>query len=244
MSHNIQAWVVFFQPLFLLFFVGFTDAECDPPCSTETSIQQEFCGRDDKCHSYSCQNWYQYGPKKFTTYKDQARPELVCKDIADDDIDTHQYLGKAGILYGCNQLAKLKQSFTKECIAPLDSNTTFTCHEMSFNTNFASFIAKVNDTNITCGDLEPKYFYLNWIGYETTLFGGEDFRTLAFSSTFNQTMAYKTIYSELVSNETFKTVPNNTSDDNPDDDNSSSIIELRLSTFLWTSILVLASTLL
>lgn len=167
---------------------------------------------------------------------------MVCKDIDDDEIDTHQYLGKAGILYGCNQLANLKQSFTKECIAPLDTNTTFTCHEMSSNTNFASFIAKVNDTNITCGNIEPKFLYLNWIGYETVLFGGADFRTLAFSSTFNETMAYTTIYSELVSNETFRTVPNNTNEENPDDDNGSSMIDLRLSTFVWTSILVIAST--
>lgn len=203
---------------------------------------QEFCGKDDMCHSFSCENWYLYGNEQYTTYKNQDQPALVCSDIDVDDDNDYKYLGKAGIYHGCSVTIGLHQSFTQECFAQLDNYTNFTCHEMSSGSDYSPFIEKINSTNITCeGAKDPAYLYVNWMGYDTK-FGDSSIVSAVGSQTFNETKASKTIYSALVSGEVFNSKVNNTGDDDDDDPNGSFTIDLRMSNFVWTSILLIAFT--
>ena len=77
---------------------------------------QEFCGKDDNRHFYSCENWYLYGGKQYTTYKDQKQPELVCSDLEVGDSNAFNYLGKSGVHYGCSISSGLRQPFTQKML--------------------------------------------------------------------------------------------------------------------------------
>jgi hypothetical protein len=169
------------------------NAACDPPCSS--SNDKEFCGVDDICHEYSCNNWYQYGDMKYTRYQNLSAPALECQDInTNDNDDDYIYLARAGIIHGCSTATGDLFPFTKECFAKFNEQTNFTCREMSSNTNFTSYIDNMNEKNITCSDdRDPIYLYVNWLGFDTYL-GQANFNTMSVSSTFNETLSMKTMY--------------------------------------------------
>ena len=170
-------------------------ASCDLTCDSNAL---EFCGSDGFCHNYSCENWYEFGNVRSnaTAYYQS----LVCNDISFDE-DSYEYNVAFGVYFGCNITFSLRQSFTRECVAYLDEYSTFRCHEMSESTDFQSFIDGNENNNLACND-DPRYMYINWIGSDD-YFGKESVSLLSMSSEFNQTLAERTVYAYLTSNETF-----------------------------------------
>ena len=93
-SFNMLSIIVF---LVLLAAVApFTQAQhyypfdCEPHC-----LGTEFCGVDRTCHTWSCDNFYQYGDTSYTAYDESI--SLICQDEA-APVDLFDY----GVIYGCS----------------------------------------------------------------------------------------------------------------------------------------------
>ena len=184
-------------------------SECIPNCDTDA---KEFCGLNDKCYQYSCENWYQYGDIKYTRHRTLEAPALTCQDI-DPEEDSYEYLGMAGIVHGCNVKTGTRMPFTRECTAILDDEANFTCHEMSPNTDFQTYIDQVDNETINCANNETAlYIYANWVSFDTFVGEGKS-SSFSLSKAFNSSLAGKTIYSSLVAD--YPNGPPNITD--PDD---------------------------
>mmetsp|Transcript_5288 Transcript_5288/g.6794 ORF Transcript_5288/g.6794 Transcript_5288/m.6794 type:complete len:230 (-) Transcript_5288:41-730(-) len=177
----------------LIFMIGRIDAACEPECNSQN---KEFCGIDDQCHYYSCETWFQLGDVKYTGYNLTSTPMLQCEDINSDE-DDYDYLGTSGIFYGCSVATGLEQKFTRQCFAELDEHTNFTCREMSTSTDFESYVDLVNNTSFSC-DKDPAFLYVNWVGYDIYT-EDRNVWTFSVSTTFNESLATKTIYAALES---------------------------------------------
>ena len=103
----------------------------------------EFSGVDGLCHSYSCKNWYQHGPRNFTGYLEESPDPLVCQDLPNfPDV----FYGS--VSFRCNSLTPepIQMGFNRKCTANPSGgpSTLFTCYELSDNTDFAPFLDEVN----------------------------------------------------------------------------------------------------
>ncbi len=194
------------------------NSECVPECDTDA---KEFCGLDNKCYPYSCENWYQHGDFKYTRHRTLEAPALTCRDIDVEEEGSYEYRGVAGIVYGCNIFSGVRKPFTRECTAALDDLANFTCREMSPNTDFQPFIDEVSSKNMTCTNENdvPLYMYANWIGFDTFV-GESSISSFSLTKTFNSSVAGKTIYSSLVAH--YPNGPPNITDPNGEDPNGSS----------------------
>ena len=221
--------------------------KCNPECK---SHELEFCGSDDRCHPHSCENWYNYGDKKYTRHKNITSPTLECQSISPSVSDSYNYHALSGVFYGCNVTTGTSVSYTRECVAEFDKYTNFTCHEMSLDrinigtgaannstvsAQFQEFIDNNNIENVTCLHGDPKYLYVNWVGFDTHV-GESHIWTLSISSEFNETLAMRTMYAALVSNQT--DVVGNQNEVEDDDINYSGQSQPIMDIFLWSTILV------
>jgi hypothetical protein len=188
---------------------------------------KEFCGTDDICHDFSCENWYLYGNERFTRHNNIAAPTLECQEIAPDGNNLYQ--GTAGIFYGCNSTTPIRQNFNRECIANINEKTNFVCREFGPETDFQSFIDDADNSTTTCESGSPIYTYLSWLGFNTYL-GVSSSSSPTFSSQFGKSLAMKTIYSYLNSTEK----PSDNTIPAPEDPNASSEIKLGVNVYVWT----------
>ena len=144
-----------------------------------TCVLGFFCGIDGLCHEFSCDKWYQYGPRKFTGYLDNAfSPEsLVCEDIpatqpGSDEVPHYSVdfrcLSQLNPSQVVNGMAfTIAMGFTRKCTANPSGTpaTEFTCYELAASTDFGSFLAKVGSYGLECTDDEytgpiyPKFEY-------------------------------------------------------------------------------------
>lgn len=187
---------------------GNIEASCNATCDSDAL---EFCGSDGFCHNYSCENWYEFGNVRSNTTG--YYQSLVCNDISIDE-GSYEYNIAFGVYFGCNITFSLRQSFTRECVAYLDEYSTFRCHEMGESTDFQSFLDGNENNTLAC-KADPKYMYVNWIGSNNYL-GTDSVSLLSMSSEFNQTLAERTMYAYLTSNETFGgSPPTTTPKENP-----------------------------
>lgn len=126
----------------------------------------EFYGVDGLCHSYSCMNWYQHGPRNFTGYLEESPDPLVCQDLPNfPDV----FYGS--VSFRCHSLTPepIQMGFNRKCTANPSGgpSTLFTCYELSDNTDFAPFLDEVNASlasgfscaNDTVETGYPKYTY-------------------------------------------------------------------------------------
>lgn len=60
-------------------FVPFGTNGCDAPCD-----KAQFCGNDNRCHDYSCDEIYEFGHTGFTRYSPDTSEKLHCVTFDDD----------------------------------------------------------------------------------------------------------------------------------------------------------------
>jgi len=180
---------------------GFCGA--DNQCYPYTSVNANncsgtcdgFCGADNQCHQYTCQNWYEFGPHRFTGNAIVSPEPLTCQNIpaTGAEISTVQFR--------CRDLSPrpIAMGFTRRCSANpnASSATNFTCYEMAANTDFQPFLLHVNVTGLTCNNNSPydetgypKFVYSVTVRSERPKSGEEWFLTSHNStSEFNATLA-------------------------------------------------------
>ena len=140
-----------------------------------TCVLGFFCGIDGLCHEFSCDKWYQYGPRKFTGYLDNAfSPEsLVCEDIpatqpGSDEVPHYSVdfrcLSQLNPSQVVNGMAfTIAMGFTRKCTANPSGTpaTEFTCYELAASTDFGPFLANVESSGLECpGETGyPKFLY-------------------------------------------------------------------------------------
>eukprot|EP01083_Nonionella_stella_P052444 139117_1 len=128
------------------------------PTGCDSCPVGEFCGIDGDCHTYSCDEWYQFANTNFTDY-DSNLP-LSCEDGEYPDVNN------AGVIFGCTGFSgsiptppkAVAQQFTKKCTREdEDKLQTFVCYEMANATNFQPFIAESQGATIDAcsGDGHP-----------------------------------------------------------------------------------------
>jgi hypothetical protein len=189
--------------------------------------KKRFCGVDSLCRPYSCQSWYEYGPRNLTGYDESFQEPLTCQDIP---VDPEVFY--SGIRYGCYETIppRIKQGFTKQCATnPAGPSISFTCYEMATNTNFQPYLDEVTTSGLTCkNDTEiPNFGYYvtyslrNKTGGYTVLTAGAD---STFS--FNATLALSTMYSEFILEEELSPGPTDSPTANPTNSPTSSTFAL------------------
>lgn len=125
----------------------------------------EFCGVDGQCHIYSCEDWYEFGPRNFTGF-DSASP-LVCQDIGitqpDDFYDVVYY---HSVSFRCRSVTPngIRMGFNNKC-SVAGTNSAFTCYGLATNTDFQPFLDEAAESQLNCTDVEyddtsyPKFDY-------------------------------------------------------------------------------------
>lgn len=127
----------------------------------------EFCGEDQKCWPYSCQNLYRYGDKTFSGNLDGA--PLTCEPFPSGTSST--LAAAYSTVFACAQTnsteaALFALKFNEVCTAPLNRNShIFTCYQLSNTTNVTEYIDRtVNTAGFGCPDgtnqsTPPLYYY-------------------------------------------------------------------------------------
>jgi len=124
----------------------------------------QFCGRDDQCHPYSCQAWYEFGPVQSTGVQHiggSSSHGLTCKDIdLTEPYKPNSILDKSDVYvpsvsFQCTETSTpIGFGFNRRCSAKTGPHgvSDFTCYELAANTNFQPFLAKVTPTNLRCAN--------------------------------------------------------------------------------------------
>lgn len=168
----------------------------------------QFCGRDDQCHPYSCQAWYEFGPVQFTGVQHidgSSSNGLTCKDIdLTEPYKPNSILDRSDVYVPSVSFQCTKTStpigfgFNKRCSAKTGPHgvSDFTCYELAAHTDFQPFLAKVTPTNLRCGngtnttDEDAMFTYEITVRSEISTDGRIDFSE-GFDATkvFNKTLA-------------------------------------------------------
>ena len=170
-----------------------------------------FCGIDGNCHYYSCENWYRYYSTNFTigsggagdeedSPTTSASPQLVdlsltCEDIpltnpGNDDGDDVFY---ASVSYRCISLIPepISMGFNRKCtgntLSP--STSSFTCYELSENTDFGPFLAQAQKSNLNCTD--DLYDETGWPKFTySVVYSTEIENVVVSTSAYNETSEF------------------------------------------------------
>lgn len=135
--------------------------ECEPGAGG-------FCGVDGHCHQYTCESFYEFGPRNFTGYDDASPSELVCGDIPTTEprSTAEGSVDYPSVSFRCVSLTPtpISLGFTRRCIAATSPNSNFTCYGLAANTHFQSFrtaaSAGLNCTDTTYNETGwPKFAY-------------------------------------------------------------------------------------
>lgn len=194
---------------FLAVLVLLSDShiEAEAACSSDTcnGFDGNFCGQDDQCYFYTCDNFYQYGN---WTSAPRISP-LTCEEY-DDGAEEHYN----AIVYGCSGYGPganpgdqiPRQVFNEKCLGLVD-NLRFECYRMAAETNFTSFLTEVAALapNSTCDNYDPERnlatnaverfiygIYLVETFGATSAFGGINTTTI-----FDEESAYKTMFAKI-----------------------------------------------
>ncbi|CAB9530322.1 unknown protein [Seminavis robusta] len=146
-------------------------------CECEDNIGH-FCGIDDNCHPFSCENYYLYADRKLTGYSDNATMQCFGYSLGEQE-RAH------GVVYGCSPLfpfvlptpgKQVTEPFNRKCTAERDeSGFSFECYEFQDGEAAADFsfferLANSFFPDCTDGD-DPKYYYMiassnHYLGFE------------------------------------------------------------------------------
>jgi len=170
----------------------------------------EFCGIDGECHTYNCNEWYQFAFSNFTDY-DESLP-LSCEERSQFDAE-YPDVNNAGVIFGCTGFSgsiptppkAVAQQFTRKCTRDDDDKlVTFQCYEMANATNFQPFIVESQGANIDpcpAGDSYPEvpsYIYQVNVEYQTPGYGySAALNTGNSTEEFDRDIAMRTMYAKL-----------------------------------------------
>ena len=187
----------------------------EEPCVGEGAEPgTSFCGWDGSCYSYTCENWYQYGPVEFTGYDVNAPVDLACADYSTGATDNMN-----SVVFGCrpyqpgNKAPEQKTwtyFFTQKCTATPRGSDAFTCYQNKPNTDYKQYEGEVSRLNQNTCDPEeevfnkqPMYWYIVQAQYQRAGKDPVNYKNgrekTANSTSFDASAADKTMYAQLIS---------------------------------------------
>lgn len=149
--------------------------KCGGGCVTGSG---KFCGLDDQCHIYSCQEWYEFGPRNFTGYDIASSTPLTCQNIQVTEPYDHDFLDGnvyyPSVSFRCVSLTPppIVMGYTRRCTMA-GPDTDFTCYELATDTDFQPFLDEVSASGLNCTDDEydetgfPQFTY--YVKYESQI---------------------------------------------------------------------------
>jgi hypothetical protein len=185
------------------------------PCEAEGAEKgASFCGWDGKCYSYTCENWYKYGPVEFTGYDASNPIELNCADYTTGAVDNMN-----SVVFGCRPYqpgSKAPEAntwthfFNQECKSTPRGSDEFKCYQNKAGTDYTDFLGEVSRLNQKTCDRDqevfteqPLYWYITQASHERAgqdpvnyKNGRED---TASGNSFDASAADKTMFSMLTS---------------------------------------------
>jgi hypothetical protein len=181
-----------------------------------------FCGTDEKCYAWNCQNWYAFGAADFTGHSgDGLQPTMTCENVGMYPLglgpDALDYCGSntsvpSSTLYDCSGYdctdarPSASMGFTVQCLAN-HATATFACYEMASNTDYSDFLSGVQTSPVSCvgGDNQlldaPEYLTFITVAKDTLDMGRSVvFASVKNSTIFNETIAQTAMFSHLREN--------------------------------------------
>jgi len=219
---NMQPLLVLVAILFLSLVPSSNAAQKLNPSEgscTGCTTEGHFCGIDNQCHPYSCQNFYQYADRKLTGYADDTTFQCFGYALGDQE-NAH------GVIYGCDPLfpftlmtpgKQVTEAFNRKCTAEREGGFKFECYEFQPSetaTDFTFFEQKAESSFPDCeGGKQPQYYYMigstnRYVGFEGLLgnpivvAGAEDDGATIWQdnpgSTFKREIAMQSMYANVV----------------------------------------------
>jgi hypothetical protein len=140
----------------------FAVPDYDYKCVNACEEKGTFCGRDLKCHTYSCDNWYMFAHPIFTGYQtNQSQPNLDCKILQGNDQDrsflTENHVCKdrnlpaavsfaldpcqtSSALYCAHDMNRqITALMNRKCTSTPSDEYGFVCYDMAPDTDFEKY---------------------------------------------------------------------------------------------------------
>ena len=136
------------------------DFNCTVACA-----DNEFCGRDLKCHAFNCEVYYMLGHPTMTGYNSETSGSLDCQEIQQSDHEDVSFLSKPPLCYGDAPIAlelarecgtysmyypypcdlfdpevDVTVSFNRKCTAKPSEDTGFVCFDISPDTDYDALL--------------------------------------------------------------------------------------------------------
>jgi len=141
-------------------------------------VDGEFCGRDNLCHAYSCENWYTLAPATYTGYDPSTSPVLDCTHMDPMQVDrSYRFVNPfcpngdmpaavfhrvdkclGGTVCSRSMLEEGIEHYipmNRKCTAQPNPETTFVCYEMDQHENVSNVTQALIDnyTDATMGQV-------------------------------------------------------------------------------------------
>ncbi|CAB9520201.1 expressed unknown protein [Seminavis robusta] len=232
----------------------------EEPCIAEGApAGSAFCGWDGSCYTYTCDNWYKYGPVEYTSHDVTNPVRLDCQDYTTGAADNMN-----SVVFGCRPYQPGSKApegktwthfFNQKCTAKPhpDNNDEFICYQNNIaRTDYTDFLGEVSRINQNSCDREtydneqPLYWYIVQVQQErrgviTKHLHGRD--NTASSTSFDASEADKTMFARLISNTDPITQPTLGSAASPASSSDAAATTNKNKGFGWTSILAAAGAL-
>lgn len=149
------------------YFDGVKLPEYDFNC-TVACADNEFCGRDLKCHAFNCEVYYMLGHPSMTGYNSETSGSLDCQEIQRSDHEDVSFLSKPPACHGNVPIALawarecgsyffyipypcdlidpevgVTVSFNRKCTAKPSEDTGFVCFDISPDTDYDAYFSSV-----------------------------------------------------------------------------------------------------
>jgi hypothetical protein len=135
------------------------DFNCTVAC-----VENEFCGRDLKCHAFNCEVYYTLGHPTMTGYKSETSGSLDCQEIRADREDV-SFLKKQPLCrgdvpvalawtrecgadslyypYPCYPEVDVAVRFNRKCTSKPSEDTGFVCFDIAPDTDYDAYFSSV-----------------------------------------------------------------------------------------------------
>lgn len=111
------------------------------------------------CRAYSCEDWYEFGPRSATGYDPGDPVPLDCNRIP----ETLPEDGVPSLAHRCTSLdpPPIGHGYNRRCGATTSATSAFDCFSIDPDTDFGPFLAEVERCGTGCGpgDGDPFFAY-------------------------------------------------------------------------------------
>uniref|UniRef100_A0A6T6GLR8 Uncharacterized protein n=1 Tax=Craspedostauros australis TaxID=1486917 RepID=A0A6T6GLR8_9STRA len=152
--------LVLCSPSMLLQVVDADGQACSVTSNDTCNMDEgEFCGNDDKCHTLSCQEYFDFGPNAFTGKTDAPSGADLTLECAPRNLTVASV--RNAVYYGCKEAMDpdidapntVTLQFNERCFVQVNDDVTYECFQMLESTSddvVDDFITEANASSITC----------------------------------------------------------------------------------------------